>query len=382
MFQLTNDELKEKGADITVRETQGQPALWRKAFGEYLTKKTELAEFLDGISAKHPYLRVIFTGAGSSQYVGDTVIRSLTELGDTKRYRFESIGSTDIVSAPQSVLEKDTPTLLVSFGRSGNSPESVAAVDVVEQYVTSSYQLSITCAMNGALSQKLDAMSNALNYVLPPESLDLGFAMTGSFSTMTLLATLIFSQQSDAEKAEQVEWAALAAESVLSRDAEISTFLPEYVNRVVYVGSGPLAGLTREAQLKILELTAGKVATVFDSSMGLRHGPKSFINDKTALFVFASNDDYTRQYDLDLYNEVKDDGIAAQVVLIGQDVEEFSYQTNGKLHPAYQVFPSVVFAHVIALRASLNVGNTPDTPSATGTVNRVVKGVTIHPLNN
>jgi tagatose-6-phosphate ketose/aldose isomerase len=381
MFQLTDEELKQKGASITVRETQGQPALWRKAFKEYLANKSEISEFLDRISEKHPYLRVIFTGAGSSQYVGDTVIRSLTELGDTRRFRFESIGSTDIVSAPQSVLEKDTPTLLVSFGRSGNSPESVAAVDVVEQYVKDSYQLSITCAVDGALSQKLDALDNALNYVLPPESLDLGFAMTGSFSTMTLLATLIFSQQSDTAKAEQVELAASAAENVLSRDAEISAFLPNQVNRVVYVGSGPLAGLTREAQLKILELTAGQVATVFDSSMGLRHGPKSFINDQTAVFVFASNDDYTRQYDIDLYNEVKEDGIAAEAVLIGQEVDDFSYQAAGKLHPAYQVFPSVTFAHVIALTASLNVGNTPDTPSATGTVNRVVKGVTIHTLD-
>ncbi|GAB2028091.1 SIS domain-containing protein [Lactovum odontotermitis] len=381
MFQLTDDELKAKGALNTVREVFGQPALWRKAFKEYLENKTKIAEFLDMISAQHPYVRVIFTGAGSSQYVGDTVVKSLIELGDTKRFRFESIGSTDIVSAPQSTLEKDTPTLLVSFARSGNSPESTAAVEVVEQYVKNSYQLSITCAVDGELSKKLDSMPNALNYVLPPESLDLGFAMTGSFSTMTLLATLIFSLESDDEKSRQVEMTAHAVEGVIARETEISAYLPSGLNRVVYVGSGPLAGLTREAQLKILELTAGQVATVFDSSMGLRHGPKSFINDKTAVFVFASNNDYTRQYDLDLYKEVKEDGIAAQVVLIGQAVEDgFSYEAAEKIHPAYQVFPSLVFAHIIALTASLNVGNTPDTPSVTGTVNRVVKGVTIYPL--
>ncbi|MDN6567640.1 MAG: tagatose-6-phosphate ketose isomerase, partial [Tetragenococcus halophilus] len=37
-----------------------------------------------------------------------------------------------------------------------------------------------------------------------------------------------------------------------------------------------------------------------------------------------------------------------------------------------------VFAQTVAIMTSLKLKNTPDTPSATGTVNRVVKGVTIH----
>ncbi|MBB5887289.1 SIS domain-containing protein [Lactovum miscens] len=380
MFELSEEELKSKGANITVRETLGQPMIWRKAFVEYLENKSKIEDFLKVILSKHSYVRVIFTGAGSSQYIGDTVVKSLNELGDTKHYHFESIGSTDIVSAPQSVLEENIPTLLVSFARSGNSPESVAAVEIVEQYVRDSYQLSITCAIDGDLSKKLDMVPNAYNYVLPSETLDQGFAMTSSFSTMTLLATLIFSLELDEDKSRQVEIAARLAEDIFSREDEISNYLPLDVKRVVYVGSGPLAGLTREAQLKILELTAGQISTIFDSSMGLRHGPKSFINDKTSVFIFASNNDYTRNYDVDLYKEVLGDEIAAKVVLIGQNVEGFNYLPSENIHPAYQVFPAIAFAHVIALTASLNVGNTPDTPSVSGTVNRVVKGVKIHPL--
>ena len=66
---------------------------------------------------------------------------------------------------------------------------------------------------------------------------------------------------------------------MLSREEELNEIVNLDFERIVYIGSGSLAGLTREAQLKILELTAGKVATIFDSSMGFRHGPKSFINE-------------------------------------------------------------------------------------------------------
>ena len=41
---------------------------------------------------------------------------------------------------------------------------------------------------------------------------------------------------------------------------------------------------------------------------------------------------------------------------------------------------SDLVAQTVALLTSVKVGNTPDTPSPTGTVNRVVKGVTIHPF--
>lgn len=381
MLQLPKERLKELGADVTVREILGQPNLWRKVFKEYKTLKPEIDEFLAKLIEKYGYLRVLFTGAGSSQYVGDTVVKSLVELGDVKHFRFESIGSTDIVSAPQSTFEKETPTLLVSFARSGNSPESVAAVEIADSLLTNVYHLVITCAKDGKLAKYAKSKSNALICLLPEESNDQGFAMTGSCSSMTLFSTLTFSQENLTAKAQQVETAATLAEAIFRRENEIVQSLSEEISRVVYVGSGSLGALARELQLKILELTAGKIATVFDSSMGLRHGPKSFIDTHTAAFIFCANVAYTRQYDLDLYHEVKADGIADKITLIGQNVPEgFIYDDAAELREAYLVFPAFAFAHVVAINASILVNNTPDTPSASGTVNRVVKGVTIHSL--
>ncbi len=84
--------------------------------------------------------------------------------------------------------------------------------------------------------------------------------------------------------------------------------------RVVYLGSGPLQHLAREAALKLGELTNGTVTTCFDSPLGFRHGPKTFVNDRTLVVVFVSNDPLTRKYDHDLLDELRRDGRAARII--------------------------------------------------------------------
>ena len=204
---------------------------------------------------------------------------------------------------------------------------------------------------------------------------------------MTLTALLVFdSRYSLLEKSKHVQNMLTLGQEVLQREAEIKSFVDREFARIVYLGSGSLAGLAREAQLKVLELTAGKITTVFDSSLGFRHGPKSFVNEKTLIFVFMSNQPYTRQYDCDILEEVSGDQIAAGVIGIGQpgtidfSGECFEVVTGTDLLPdGYLALVDVLFAQTISLLSSVKVGNTPDTPSPTGTVNRVVKGVTIHP---
>lgn len=97
---------------------------------------------------------------------------------------------------------------------------------------------------------------------MPTRSNDGGFAMTGSFSCMTLGTLLLFDQTAFEQKQDYVTALIKLGEEVLSREEELNEIVNLDFERIVYVGSGSLAGLTREAQLKILELTAGKVATI------------------------------------------------------------------------------------------------------------------------
>lgn len=389
MFQLSTKELAELGAEITTREIKQQPELWQETLTIYQEKQEAIAAFLRTIKQKtDKRIRVVFTGAGTSQYVGDTIVPYLNKTGATADYLFESIATTDIVAAPEQVLFADEPTLLVSFARSGNSPESLAAVKIVDQFVADSYHLTITCAADGSLAQQAAADEASYLLLMPERSNDAGFAMTGSFSCMALSALLIFDQTPLTEKRHYVETLSRLGQEVIDRETELQVLTDRSFKRIVYLGSGTLSGLTREAQLKVLELTAGKIATVFDSSMGFRHGPKSFVDDQTLVFVFVSNTPYTRQYDLDMLEELKSDGIAAAVTAIGQPAAvnfsgtNFFFPADTSLPDGYLALADIVFAQTIALLASIKVGNTPDTPSPTRTVNRVVKGVTIHPYNN
>lgn len=389
MFQLSTKELVELGAEITTREIKQQPELWQETLTIYQEKQEAIAAFLRTIKQKtDKRIRVVFTGAGTSQYVGDTIVPYLNKTGATADYLFESIATTDIVAAPEQVLFADEPTLLVSFARSGNSPESLAAVKIVDQFVADSYHLTITCAADGSLAQQAAVDETSYLLLMPERSNDVGFAMTGSFSCMALSALLIFDQTPLAEKVHYVETLSRLGQEVIDRETELQVLTDRSFKRIVYLGSGTLSGLTREAQLKVLELTAGKIATVFDSSMGFRHGPKSFVDDQTLVFVFVSNTPYTRQYDLDMLEELKSDGIAAAVTAIGQPAAvnfsgtNFFFPNDTLLPDGYLALADIVFAQTIALLASIKVGNTPDTPSPTRTVNRVVKGVTIHPYNN
>ena len=387
LFTKSQNELKDLGAAITTQEIIQQPRLWEEAWDNYQDKKNAIDYFLQQIKKESSSkIRVVFTGAGTSAYVGDTVLPYLNNVGDTDSFIFESIPTTDLVSSPKDCLHENDWTVLVSFARSGNSTESVAAVANANKVVKNIRHITITCAADGALAKAAATDKENLLLLMPEQSNDQGFAMTGSFTCMTLTALLVFDQSSLAEKESYVTTAVKMGKEVVENEEQLDNLLADDFDRIIYLGSGSLAGLTREAQLKVLELTAGKIATMFDSSMGFRHGPKSFVNEQTLIFVFVNNEHYTRKYDLDILEEIQHDHIAKQTIAIAQSVEgqEFSGTTFGfhkqssLLPEGYLALPFIMAAQTVSLLSSVKVKNTPDTPSKSGTVNRVVKGVTIH----
>lgn len=371
---LDVNKLEERDFKNTYTEIFAQADTWEEVYVLYEERKADIEKFLANFDKD---TKVIFTGAGTSEYVGNIAQDYLKTHGD---FDFESIATTDLVSAPYLHFKKNQKTLLVSFARSGNSPESLAAVKLGEQIVDDFYNLPITCAHDGKLAVNLKDDPNSYVFLNPAITNDKGFAMTNSFSSMLLASLLIFDTSLENKK-DLVEKLAGIARETYARAEEIEKLIDFDFDRVAYLGSGPLGKLTKEARLKILELTAGEVVTIFDSSMGFRHGPKSFINDKTLVVSFVSGNDYTRQYDLDILDEIKADGIAPKIIAVtNEDVNrdyQFILKSEG-LRDAYLAVGYAVIAQLISLITSLRVGNTPDNPSKSHTVNRVVKGVTIH----
>ncbi len=364
----SEDFLTSNNGYWTAKEICQQPRIWREAGSNVEAKRAELNDWLNPILAKSD-LRIILTGAGTSAYVGESIAPHLTtQLGR----QIEAISTTNIVSNPLQYLLKDKPTLVVSYGRSGNSPESVAAVKLVDQVVDDCYHLVLTCNPEGHLATNAQKQDNSFSLLMPEGTLDQSFAMTSSFSSMLVSTLCIFAPQ-----AEQLEKAALAADSFFANGiASVKEKAALDVQRLVFLGAGGLQGIAKEAALKVLELTAGKVISYFESPLGFRHGPKSLVDDTTEIIFFSSTNAYTKQYDQDLLAELARDEQAKSIITLDGSL----FGDFGDLDDVWAGLPYIVYCQVFSFFKSINANITPDNPCPTGEVNRVVQGVTLYPL--
>jgi tagatose-6-phosphate ketose/aldose isomerase len=375
-------ELQSRGALWTAREIAQQPAMLRKTQALLDASRDSLERFLRPL-LDQPGMRMILTGAGTSAFIGECLA---PHLSAALPCRVEAIATTDLVSAPHLYFEKRTPTLMVSFARSGNSPESVAAVDLANRLVGDIRHLAVTCNADGALARQIAAAGRGLTVLLPEETHDRSFAMTSSFTCMMYAALAALGGIGTMQQ--RVETIARATEAVIAtQTAPMTALAAKGWDRVVYLGSAGFKGLAREAALKLLELTDGGVVALYDSPMGFRHGPKTIVTGKTLVVVFLSNDAHTRRYDLDLLEEIVRDGKAGAVLAIAARDDGLPSGIGRVLVPgmpeagdADLLFPFIAAPQLFAFESSLARGRTPDNPNVAGTVNRVVQGVRIHPL--
>lgn len=372
------------GADDTVREITQQPGVWRDIDGIVAASRAALDGFLRPLVARD-HLRVVLTGAGTSSFAGQLLATTLARrLGR----RVDAVSTTDIVADPRGCFAEDLPTLLVSFARSGDSPESVAATELAEQCLSEVHHLVITCNEQGQLAREHSGRTTSYVLLMPPESNDRGFAMTSSFTGMTLAALLALGGAPYAGVAERL---AQAAERVL-HDAvlgeNLDALLARAPERIIYLGSGALRALAAESALKVLELTGGAIVATSDSALGFRHGPKAVLNERAVVIVYVSNDPYTRRYDLDILAELRTTMAPGSVIAIeagdGGPTDEASWRLDGAgdLEDAALALPAVVHAQLIGLKAAVLQGVRPDNPFPSGEVNRVVHGVILHPFQH
>ena len=375
--------IRAAGAYWTAREIAQQPTLWPQ-IARQVNADAGLREYLAPLLG-NPGLRLVLTGAGTSAYIGKCLAPALSRAGR----QTEAIPTTDIVASPQSTLAPKAPTLMVHFARSGNSPESVAALELAERQIEHCRHLIVTCNPEGELSRRARALRQGYSIVLPEACNDQSFAMTSSFSGMLLAAALALGAlRPDPVRIEAL--AALGTEILTVHVPLAATLVRAQFDRVAFVGSNELKGLALESALKMLELTDGRVVSIGESPLGFRHGPKTIVNGSTLVVAFLSNDAYTRQYGLDLLRELRSDAVAGRVIALTARADERGSPdtvaldakpcASGPLTDLELCMPYIAFAQTLALLRSISLGLTPDTPNAAGTVNRVVQGVSIHPF--
>lgn len=385
IFGMEMDKINELGATYTATEIRQQTKLWLETYNIVKENEYSIKDFFKRRLKSNT--RIVLTGAGTSDYVGDTAYLYLVK---TLNLRVEAIATTDLVSNPYEFIEEDTPTILVSYARSGNSPESVGAYDIFQENIKDISQLVITCNKDGKLAKKAGDCNDNLCLLMPELSNDKSFAMTSSFSCMLLATLLCFDIENIDENKKYVDIVVNQGNDILeNRWQDVKELVDYDAERIVYLGSGILKGLCQEMALKNLELTSGKKVTVCESVLGFRHGPKSIINDNTLVIFMNSTNKYTNLYDMDLIREINGDlGDHKLAVISYSKNEELNgicdkyIEIDGQTIPeVFTVFNYMLFGQMFGLFSSLKLGISPDNPRPDGTVNRVVKGVIIHKYN-
>ena len=375
----------------TAQEICQQPTAWIESNAAIGRQAKRIEEWLTP-KLSTPRMRIVLSGAGSSAYVGETLAPWLRRK---LARRVDVVSTTDLVGHPSLFLAEDIPTLMISFARSGDSPESVASVDIANHVLSECHHLAVTCNPDGQLARLASLDEDMLCLQMPENTNDHSFAMTSSFTSMLVSMAAIFSNESRALN-RSAELAQLAITGLASRARELAETA---FGRLVVLGAGCLLATARESSLKCLELTNGGVMAIPETPLGFRHGPKSIVDENTCVLLLRSSDPYTARYDLDLLSELCADGRAGKIVVLdptdsacgtgsliaGGRMELVGFPpergTDG-LDDFWMSLPYIVFCQMFAFFKARALGVPADNPCPTGEVNRVVKGVTIYPYRD
>ena len=368
---------------FTFNEIHQQPAMWRKELAALLAKKEEIRAFM------HKYLTpdtdIVLTGAGTSAFIGDALQPVMRGMWRNVR----SVATTDIITHAKYLLDKERPLLLVSFARSGNSPESVGAVNLANKLCKNVAHVYITCNKNGKLALQAEGKDNILLLLLPEETDDKSLAMTSSFSTMLLTCLMLGHVDTLDKDQEMIEKAAKNAEAVMAEyEEKLKEIASRPFERGVFLGSGALKGIAEECHLKLQELTDGAVVCKFDSFLGFRHGPKAVVNSKSIVVYLMTEQEDVQRYERDLVKQVDANNTpVAQIIVIAGKAPELPgvkadlvvrMPYGPKENDFYGIVAYVLVGQLLGYYASLAHGLNPDAPSVSGNIHRVVEGVTIY----
>jgi tagatose-6-phosphate ketose/aldose isomerase len=377
-------DLVKMGGIHTATEICQQPEIWRQIWEMVDREDAPVRQFLAEAFACSK--QIILTGAGTSAFIG------LSLQGAFQRntgITTHSVPTTDIVSHPNDYFLPGKPVLIISFARSGNSPESSAVLALADSIYETCYHLVITCNADGNLANYVSRSKKHV-FILPAQANDQSLAMTSSYSGM-LLAGLLFARIMKPDSLyDGVQTIIRYGEKLISQYAsDLKAIAKKDFKRAVFLGSGPLSGTATESHLKMQELTNGRVICKNDSYLGFRHGPKSVIDEHTLVVYILSSNEYAYQYEKDLMDSMKKGTAPLMEIAISEAgiaepgfqhvlrLSENGRKTEDELLAVCYILP----AQILSFYKSIDLGLRPDAPSANDAITRVVEGVNIYSMS-
>ena len=379
LLDASAEEQQRRGYFHTLREILQQPSSWIRTAEQMVALGPRLRQSLAGIR------NLILTGSGSSEYAGECV-RLL--LQDRLGVNTLAIGGGALLTHAIQALPPQRPGLVVSLARSGNSPESVGALSLLLEVDPRLRHLVLTCNSEGKLATSFREHSGVQVVALDDRTNDRSLVMTSSFTNLVIAAQSLGFL--DAPEVYQIRCRGLSAMTarmlqdyfdILGRTGKLD------FKRAVFLGSGARFGAAREAALKMLEMTAGRISVMAETCLGLRHGPMSYVHDDTLVVCFLSADPTARAYECDLIRELDRKKLGLLKVIVGDEVPSSIARDRdvvincpglNEVGDDGAVLIDAVVGQLLGFFRCLREGLRPDSPSESGIINRVVPNFELH----
>jgi tagatose-6-phosphate ketose/aldose isomerase len=379
LFGRSEAEQKRLGYFHTLREICQQPWTWLRTYERMVASREGLRAFVRGIRS------LTLTGSGSSQYAAECVHAALV---DDLKVRIASVGGGDLLTYGGKVLPADRPGVMISLARSGDSPESRGAMELLLNTEPQIRHVVVTCNEQGSLTKAWRDHSKVHVITLPRETNDQSLVMTSSFTNLLLAARFLGMMERVVEYQRLCNGMAEVARVMMTTNVDaLAKVAATHFERVVFLGTGARLGAAREASLKMLEMTAGRVTTMSETYLGFRHGPMSYVQGKTLIVAFLSSDSILRAYESDLLQELDRKNLGLAKLIVGEGIPQgvlrkgdLAVECAGlaKFGDEDAAAINVVVAQLLGLFRCLEEGLRPDSPSEDGVIQRVVEKFPLH----
>lgn len=388
LLELSEQEKVERGLEHTPREIWQQPDTWKTTYRVCAAAQKPLQGLLRraGIgrgSTSSPTIYLV--GAGTSDYTGRVLAPLLRSQWGCDVW---ALPSTTLLTEFDEFHRAGREYFWISFSRSGESPEGVALLERALEKQPQIQHLVITCSPQGAMAKLCAKHSDrAFALVLEDSVNDRGLAMTSSFTNMLLAGQCVGNLEELGPFGDIVSQLCESGRKFLPEAAETAAEVTTLgCTRAVFVGAGGMRGVADECALKVVELSSGKVTTLAETPLGLRHGPMSSVDNQTVFVAFLSGDGRRRAYEVDLLREIDRKRLGRVRIAVttgdGADIAQladYSLSVGGSgISDYYRPVLDVMLGQSIGLFASMRCGLKPDQPSPSGTITRVVQPIAIY----
>lgn len=336
----------------TYTEIITQADAWEGSLAAVRDQADALATWLN-----RPWGETVFTGCGSTYYLSlsaATIWRRWTGLAA------RGAPASEVWLFPDTALPATAAPLVVAVSRSGETTETLRAMDVYEARQGRDW-LTIGCYAGRPLGERAPLA------VIGRATEEGSVAQTRSFTAMLVMAQAVALLAARRDLA-RLDPLPDAARRLIGQYEGLAKLLGEdmTIQRFTFLGSGVYYGLACEAMLKMKEMSlSGSEAF---HSLEFRHGPKSVVGSDMLVVGLVSND--TRDQEAAVLAEIRD--LGATVLAIAEDAEglpaDYHVSLASGLDDATRAPLALPVLQLLAYYRAMAKGLNPDSPTNLTTV--------------